>query len=59
MTPYLDRNGWIPYGEWFAHPTRPIMVTRCNGGWIAVDADGAESEAQTEREAYLALRGDQ
>ena len=56
MTPYLDRNGWLPYRAWFAHPTHPIMVTACNGGWLAIDAAGNERMADTEREAYRAVR---
>ena len=56
MTDYLQRNSWIPFGEWFAHPVRPIMVARCNGGWIAVDECGRERMGATEREAYTALR---
>jgi hypothetical protein len=57
VTPYLDRNGWLPYRTWFAHPFHPIMVTECNGGWLAIDDTGRTATGDTERAAYLAIRG--
>ena len=57
MTDYLHRNGWLPYRDWYAHPWEPIMMQPHDGRWLAIDAAGAMVVADTERAAYLALRG--